>query len=69
MDNFDSYRNDGPVEYVVKTGDPSRGASHRDEYVTFDDGVVYEERSAGRFGVVGLTLALVFLAAAIFVNL
>ena len=38
METFDPYANDGPIEYVVKTGDPSRGASMRDERILLDDG-------------------------------
>lgn len=32
MDDFDPHRNETPVEYAVRTGDPSEGASVNDGY-------------------------------------
>ena len=66
MDDFDPYRNDGPIEYAVKTGDPSRGASIRDERIVLDD-FVYGNEQGSKEGnsLITLALSIVFLVVAL----
>ena len=65
VDTFDPYANDGPIEYAVKTGDPSRGASMRDDSIVLDE--FEDPRSYGNHktnSLVTLALALTFLVVA-----
>ncbi|MDP4540365.1 hypothetical protein Q9K01_12070 [Qipengyuania sp. DY56-A-20] len=66
METFDPYANDGPIEYVVKTGDPSRGASMRDERILLDDGfdASYSSGETSSGSLTALVLAILFMIVA-----
>lgn len=70
MDNFDPYRNDTPVEYAVRTGDPSEGASVNDGYRNLPEEPGAENfRGSGRLSILEIGFGLLIAAILLIVGL